>query len=67
MVQQSATTRFQSLASRPALRGINVRMEGRTAVLNGVVAAASDRRMSELLIRLEPGVSSVDNQISIAE
>ncbi len=55
-----------SSSSRP-LYGVSVQMEGRRAILEGTVDNASDRRMSELLIRLEPGVFEVDNRISVAE
>ncbi len=64
-VGRTATGRFQSLAGRPQLRGVNVRMQGRTAVIQGRVSNESDRRMSELLMRLEPGVSGVNNQVVI--
>jgi hypothetical protein len=64
-VQQVATRRFQSLANRPQLRGIQVTMQGRTAMIRGNVGTERDRRMSELLIRLEPGVSRVDNQVVV--
>lgn len=47
--------------------GVHVQMQGRTAILRGTVSSAADRRMSELLIRLEPGVSQVDNQINVAQ
>lgn len=47
--------------------GVHVQMQGRTAILQGTVSSASDRRMSELLIRLEPGVSQVENRINVAE
>ena len=46
--------------------GVNVQINDRTAVLEGTVAYESDRRMSELLLRLEPGVSGVQNRISVA-
>jgi hypothetical protein len=65
LVQQSASMRFRSLPNRPQLRGINVAMQGRTAVISGVVGSEGDRRMSELLMRLEPGVSRVDNQVLV--
>lgn len=64
-VQQVASQRFQSLASQPQLQGIAVRMQGRTAVISGEVRSDRDRRMSELLMRLEPGVSRVENQIVV--
>jgi hypothetical protein len=65
-VQQIATLRFRSLATQPQLRGIQVSMQGKTAVISGVVSSDRDRRMSELLMRLEPGVQRVDNQVVVA-
>ena len=67
MVQRSATERFTQLAGKPSLRGIRVRMQGRTAVLTGSVASERDRRMSQLLVQLEPGVRQVENRIVIAK
>ena len=65
-VQQTATDRFRQLAGKPALRGITVTMDGRTAILSGVVATQRDRRMSELLVQLEPGVRKVENRIAVS-
>jgi hypothetical protein len=65
-VQMNAMGRFRSLATRPALNGISVNMRDRTAVISGVVSSDRDRRMSELLIRLEPGVARVDNQVVVS-
>jgi len=67
MVQQSATERFIQLASKPSLRGIRVRMEGRTAILTGAVASERERRMSKLLVQLEPCVRNVENRIVVAK
>lgn len=67
MVQQAATERFTQLAGKPSLRGIRVKMEGRTAVLTGTVASERERRMSQLLVQLEPGVRKVENRIVIAK
>jgi len=64
-VGQVATGRFRALASRPQLRGVSVTMQGRTAIIHGSVRNESDRRMSQLLIRLEPGVSRIDNRIVV--
>jgi hypothetical protein len=64
-VQQIATQRFRSLATRPQLRGIQVNMQGKTAVISGVVSSERDRRMSQLLMQLEPGVQRVDNQVVV--
>ena len=64
-VQRAATRRFRTLSSQPQMRGINVSMQGKTAVISGVVGSDRDRRMSELLMRLEPGVGRVDNQVIV--
>jgi hypothetical protein len=40
-------------------------MDGATAILTGTAASEKDRRMSELLMRLEPGVRRIDNQVVI--
>lgn len=44
---------------------IAVRMEGRTAILTGVVATAHDRALAEQLANLEAGVSGVRNELTI--
>lgn len=66
VVQRSAMMRFRNLATRPELRGVGVRMEGRKAILTGQVGSERDRRMSELLMQLEPGVREIDNQLTVA-
>jgi hypothetical protein len=66
-VQQSATGRLSSLPSGSRIDGpVRVSVSGRTAVIEGVVGSERDRRMSELLMRLEPGVSNVENRIRVA-
>mgnify|MGYP000338833312 CR=1 FL=1 len=67
MVQRSATERFIQLSGRPSLQGIRVSMNGRTAILTGVVASERDRRMSQLLVQLEPGVRKVENNIVVTK
>ena len=64
-VQQTASNRFQYLSNRPQLRRVNVSMQGRTAVLQGTVSSDSVRRMSHLLMRLEPGISRVENRLIV--
>lgn len=64
-VQRIATGRFRSYPNRSRLGGITVSMQGRIAVLEGTVEMESDRRMSHLLMRLEPGVSQVENRVVV--
>jgi hypothetical protein len=64
-VQRIATGRFRSYPNRSRLGGITISMQGRTAVLEGTVGIESDRRMSHLLMQLEPGVSRVENRVVV--
>ncbi|MDV6032280.1 MAG: BON domain-containing protein [Phycisphaera sp. RhM] len=64
-IQQSARRTLNRLPPSSRIRGVNVTMDGRTAVLTGSVASEKDRRMSELLMRLEPGVNQVDNRVVV--
>ncbi len=43
-----------------------VTFEGRTAVIRGAVASARDREMVSRLVLLEPGISAVRNEMTIA-
>lgn len=43
-----------------------VRRQGRAYVLQGTVGSEDERRIIEQLIRLEPGVYEVDNQLKVA-
>ena len=65
-VQQTARNRIRTLPSSAQLSGVSVTIDGRTAVVTGVVNNERDRRMSELLMRLEPGVSRVENRVILA-
>lgn len=46
--------------------GVDVQIQGRTAVLTGQVRTEADRRMSHLMMQLEPGVSEVQNRIQLS-
>ena len=41
-------------------------LDGRVAVLRGSVAKASDRKLIERLAMLEPGISKVKNELTVA-
>jgi osmotically-inducible protein OsmY len=49
----------------PAGTPLTVTMEGQTALLQGVVATPHDRDLAEQLVRLEPGVAEVANELRI--
>ena len=65
-VQVIANRRVSRLPARAGMRNINVSMVGRTAVISGTVGTDRERRMSELLMRLEPGVSQVQNNVVVS-
>lgn len=67
MLEQSAQQVLAVAPPRSGVQGVNVTMDGNTAILTGVVAREKDRRMSELLIRLEPGVRSVENRVEVRD
>lgn len=45
---------------------LEVSLVGRTAVLRGAVASERDRELAEALVRFEPGISDVQNDLRIA-
>lgn len=65
VIQSQVGERFASLA-RPELQGVNVTVEGRKGILTGVVQSDRHRRMSELLLRLEPGINEIENRLEVA-
>ena len=44
---------------------VAVRMEGNAVTLTGTVATPHERKLAEQLVRLEPGVGTVDNQLTV--
>jgi hypothetical protein len=57
-------TNTKALESRT---GVNVTIEGRTAILKGVVQSQHARELAERLSLLEPGVSAVRNELTLPE
>lgn len=47
------------------MSNLDVTMQGRRAVLRGVVATDHDRDLAEQLIRLEPGIDAVQNELTV--
>ncbi len=43
-----------------------LRLVGRTAILTGVVADVEQKELAELLVSFEPGVSAVQNELTVA-
>ena len=66
VVQSTATRRLSSIPRGTRYQRVNVTMDGRTAILSGAVGSEKERRMSQLLMSLEPGVSRVENRVIVS-
>ncbi|NND99827.1 MAG: BON domain-containing protein [Pirellulaceae bacterium] len=64
-VQFNANRRIVQLPPSRNMSNVNVSISGRTATINGTVANDRDRRMTELLMRLEPGITDIQNNTVI--
>lgn len=67
---QQVSTRFQQRLMRlpstlTAGTGVQVRVEGKTAVLTGAVTSQAERQRVERMARLEPGIYRIDNRIQV--
>ena len=65
-VESNANQRFVRIPRQQGISNVGVNVVGRTAILRGAVSSERERRMSELLMRLEPGVSTIQNEIVVA-
>lgn len=65
----ASVNRFQSVLARsPRLANagaIKCAMDGQTVVLTGTVNSESERRLAEMLLRLEPGVYDLRNELQV--
>ena len=65
VMQRRASEHLHCVPARVGISGVNVTLHQQTAIMTGVVQSERDRRMSELLMRLEPGVRRVENRIIV--
>ena len=67
-VVAGATTRLDRISSKnPSLKQVGISLQGDQIVLSGKVKSASDSRLAEHLLRLEPGVRSVRNELQVEQ
>jgi hypothetical protein len=64
-VSASVTQRLSETPAIHAKTPVRVAMQGRTAVLEGVVATEHDRQLAAQLVRFEAGVDNVDNRLTV--
>ncbi len=65
-VSQRLATQLDKASQRLAIRGVALSVEEGTVTLRGTVKSEGDRRLAEQLVRLEPGVRSVVNELEVA-
>ncbi len=61
----SVTARVQKSAQLASQYRIAVSVEGRTAILRGAVASENEKALAATLALFEPGISRVENQLSV--
>ena len=61
----NAQLRLTRIQMPKRLQGVKSSVDGDTVVLRGQVATESDKRMVERLVKLEPGIDSVRNEVSV--
>lgn len=54
-------------AKRSGITQVQVVLQGRTAILRGQAGSEQEKQLTELLIGFEPGISTVQNEISVVE
>jgi hypothetical protein len=59
--------RFQKLSSRKAFEGITIEADGGKLTLRGEVDSAQTGKLAVTLARMEPGVKSVKNELTVRE
>ena len=60
------TQRLTRVPALPSASQIRLEMAGQTVVLRGTVASEDERQLAEGLVRLEPGVAAVRNELVVA-
>jgi osmotically-inducible protein OsmY len=66
--QRAATRLTRQLTESPRLQRLSpiaVQVEGQTAILRGSVASAYDRRLAEQVVRMQPGIWNVKNELTV--
>jgi len=60
-------TRFEKLSKRTDFKGITIDANGSRVTLRGEVDSAETGRLAAMLTRLEPGVRSVQNELTVTK
>ncbi len=67
-IRSTLQPRFDALSQTPALRGVAYELDTEgVVVLRGTVDTPSQRRLAENVVKLEPGVKKVRNELTLNE
>jgi hypothetical protein len=66
MANKRLTGILQRSSRIEAISPLAVQVRGRTAILTGQVASESDRELAQKVVLLEPGISQVQNDLTVA-
>lgn len=67
VVASTLTTRLGQIEKiNPRLKGINIQVFGSEIVMTGTVEKAADKKLAETIMRMEPGVRTIRNDLEVA-
>ncbi|MFM9965979.1 MAG: BON domain-containing protein [Planctomycetaceae bacterium] len=67
-IRSTLQPRFETLSRTPALRGVSYELDAEgVVVLRGSVETPSQKRLAENVVKLEPGVKKVRNELTLNE
>lgn len=67
-IRSTLQPRFDSLSQTPSLRGVAYELDAEgVVVLKGTVDTPSHKRLAENVVKLEPGVKKVRNELTLTE
>ena len=64
-VSSELTQRLQATDRIQRMGSIKVSVVDRTAILRGTVASERDRRLAQMLVLFEPGISNIRNELTV--
>lgn len=65
-IKEVLSTRFERVTRQPALRGVTVDLDAEgVVVLRGEVSTPSQKQLAANMVRLEPGVRKVRNELTV--
>jgi hypothetical protein len=66
-LESELARQLEEIPSLALAAPVLISVQGRKATLRGEVASQRERRMIELLVRFEPGISQVQNELTVRD